>query len=110
MVVLGRSVLGLLFQLNAPAFIHEGLEGKARHYVGVDAGVGDARDAWVRCAYFVTMLHAHEISLAFAHTSAQRALLFPWTGSAEPIPGQSLRFPLAVFPVGPFSDENLKIQ
>ena len=26
--VLGRSVFVLLFQLNAPAFIHEGLEGK----------------------------------------------------------------------------------
>ena len=64
----------------------------------------------MKCAYVVTMLHALEISLAFAHTSAQRALLLPWTGSAEPIPGQSLPFPLVVFPVGPFSEENLKIQ
>ena len=83
---------------------------KGRYCVGVDAGVGDARDAWVRCAYVVTTLHALEISLAFAHTSAQRALLFPWIGSAEPIPDQSLLSPLVVFLVGPFSKENLKIQ
>ena len=55
MLVLSRSVFGLIFQLNAPAFIHEGLEGKV--YC-----VGDARDAWVRCAYVVTTLHALEIS------------------------------------------------